>query len=698
MTRIDPIARLKAARLAVFAFLVSLPLFAVAPAGAGTVGTAIVYQGRLTQGETPATGPHDLSFRLYDSSIGGLQQGATMVYADFVEFAVGGEFTVDLDFGPAIFAGEPRWLEIAVDGVTLTPRQPVRPAPYALFALSGNEGPSGPEGPQGPQGPQGLQGLTGSPGAPGADGAPGPQGAQGPPGPGGPQGPEGPQGPIGDSIWTPGAAGVITYSGGNVGIDLPSPFTPSARLHVDNTSITDGLVAQFPGLRLYKDSDSPRVLGGHVSNAGSAVRHGWVIAGGGGTGTPNVVFADFAAIGGGLGNQIDGFGSVVGGGQDNRAGMSGILSYSTVGGGLSNLATGTRASIGGGELNTASGTNATIAGGLSNSASAQRTAIGGGESNIASGSHATIPGGLACSATSAYSFATGRRAKSTNIGAFVWADSTDADFQSTGTNQFLIRASGGVGIGTNSPSNQLSVSGNGDLTGRLAVGTPTADARLLVRSDLGEDAFRVRIDGTTKLVVRDNGGVVIGSNSTDVPSNGLRVLGAVGVAGVNPGAFSLAVGSGDAAKPGGGMWAVFSDRRLKHTIAPIAPGTLDRLLAIRGHTFEYTQDAIERRFALAGRQTGLIAQEVAEVFPEWVAADDEGYLYVSERGLTAIVVEAVRELRAEKDSEIAQLRIENDAETAELRADVQTLEARLAAMERAMANLNVAAISKEPTR
>jgi hypothetical protein len=42
-------------------------------------------------------------------------------------------------------------------------------------------------------------------------------------------------------------------------------------------------------------------------------------------------------------------------------------------------------------------------------------------------------------------------------GAFVWGDSTDADFGSTGNNQFLIRANGGVGIGTASPGALLHV-------------------------------------------------------------------------------------------------------------------------------------------------------------------------------------------------------------------------------------------------
>jgi hypothetical protein len=55
--------------------------------------------------------------------------------------------------------------------------------------------------------------------------------------------------------------------------------------------------------------------------------------------------------------------------------------------------------------------------------------------------------------------AAGRRAKANHDGAFVWADNTDADFASTAANQFLIRAAGGVGIGTTAPGQMLTVAG-----------------------------------------------------------------------------------------------------------------------------------------------------------------------------------------------------------------------------------------------
>lgn len=113
--------------------------------------------------------------------------------------------------------------------------------------------------------------------------------------------------------------------------------------------------------------------------------------------------------------------------------------------------------------------------------------------------------------------------------------------------------------------------------------------------------------------------------------------------------------NGTAAKPGGGFWSVLSDRQLKTDVEDLGPGVLDQLLSLKGYTYEYTQSALEAKMVLPGRQTGLIAQEVQQVFPEWVDTDDDGYLFITERGLTAILVEALRELREEKDAEIDEL-------------------------------------------
>jgi len=125
---------------------VALSIFVGCSAWAGgpptPLGTAFTYQGVLKSGGSSVDGVFDLEFRLFDVPVGGTSLGTVTLQNQTIEE---GQFTVSLDFGgPAsIFDGNERWLEIAVEGTTLSPRQRITPAPYALFALSGNQGPPG---------------------------------------------------------------------------------------------------------------------------------------------------------------------------------------------------------------------------------------------------------------------------------------------------------------------------------------------------------------------------------------------------------------------------------------------------------------------------------------------------------------------------------------------------------------------------
>ena len=49
------------------------------------------------------------------------------------------------------------------------------------------------------------------------------------------------------------------------------------------------------------------------------------------------------------------------------------------------------------------------------------------------------------------------------------------------------------------------------------------------------------------------------------------------------------------------------------------------------------------------RQIGLIAQEVEKIYPELVLTDVDGYKSVDYSKLTPILVEAIKELKAEND-------------------------------------------------
>src|SRR5208282_2039270 len=100
-----------------------------------------------------------------------------------------------------------------------------------------------------------------------------------------------------------------------------------------------------------------------------------------------------------------------------------------------------------------------IAGGSANTigANVANGFIGGGYENNASGSFSTVPGGQLNFAGGTFSFAAGQQAQAFHEGAFVWADSQNATFSSTANDQFLIRAQGGVGIGTPNPAAMLHV-------------------------------------------------------------------------------------------------------------------------------------------------------------------------------------------------------------------------------------------------
>jgi hypothetical protein len=197
-------------------------------------------------------------------------------------------------------------------------------------------------------------------------------------------------------------------------------------------------------LRLEPTATTPNIIGGISHNTVTSGVIGATISGGGLGTRPNGASGNFGTIGGGSGNTV-GQSATVGGGGSNNASAWGA----TVGGGHNNKAKASSATVGGGDSNTASGISASI---------------GGGVENTAKGFNATVPGGRNNVAEGRTSFAAGHRAKANHDGTFVWADHTDTDFASTAAKQFLIRAGGGVGIGTNSPSEQLTVAGTVEST------------------------------------------------------------------------------------------------------------------------------------------------------------------------------------------------------------------------------------------
>jgi hypothetical protein len=179
--------------------------------------------------------------------------------------------------------------------------------------------------------------------------------------------------------------------------------------------------------------------------------------------------ADINEIGAGIAGA-----TIAGGGRDNFMATDepnrALDNFSTVGGGSGNTADGQHATIGGGRNNTAIHEYNTIGGGFGNITRGYYSTVAGGAENTTDGEWATVPGGRLNSAAGDCSFAAGLQAKANNNGTFVWADSSSFDeFASTSENQFLIRATRGVGIGTTRPWPTLHLMGtSGPPTGLSA--------------------------------------------------------------------------------------------------------------------------------------------------------------------------------------------------------------------------------------
>jgi hypothetical protein len=440
---------------------------------ASPIGTGFTYQGHLSDGVNAANGTYDWRFALYDAASGGNRVGPVLTNANTT--VVNGSFTASLDFG-AVFDGTACWLEVSVrtnggaaDFTTLSPRQYLSPTPYALQATAAGTVPGG--------------GISGSI----------------------------PESAIPSTISRLSASQVFS---GTVTFNPPAgaPFAvgstnPVANLNAD---LLDGLHATAfwqttgnagtaPGanglgtadnqplefrvnntraFRLEPNATSPNIVGGSSGNLVSNGVHGATIGGGG-----------FSILGTG-----------------------------------NNIAGGNYATISGGANNRAAGQYATVSGGGNNQATVQYATVGGGTGNAATNDDATVPGGSGNLAGGAHSFAAGFRAKALHAGSFVWADSMNADFVSSATDQFLVRAYGGFGIGTTNVVGQFTIrggSGGGwntplsDIENDNGGGNTAPALRVISTGNAVDGALNVGATGTGKiLALRANGGEVANVDTT----------------------------------------------------------------------------------------------------------------------------------------------------------------------------------------
>jgi hypothetical protein len=85
-------------------------------------------------------------------------------------------------------------------------------------------------------------------------------------------------------------------------------------------------------------------------------------------------------------------------------------------------------------------------------------------------------------------------------------------------------------------------------------------------------------------------------------------------------------------------------------------------------TFTWNIKDNPRRFFCEGTQIGFIAQDVETVIPEVVLTDKEGFKSIAYDKLTAVLVEAVKEMKIKMNSQDSIIKVQS--------AQIKALEAK----------------------
>ena len=256
------------------------------------------------------------------------------------------------------------------------------------------------------------------------------------------------------------------------------------------------------------------------------------------------------------------------------------------------------------------------------------------------------------------------------------ASTGDLRFYQAGDKITFQNGTGNVGIGTADPNGTFHVSAGGRANA-LVVSSTTGNVGIGTADPMGWGAYQgvMHVAGpympsyvleSTKagyerkwVTSADDGFLKIREASAGFSSSfQIGPNGHVGIGGLYYAAYRLAV-SGDIAYTGDILHV--SDLRLKENITPLE-NAVEKVCSIRGIYFNNKGESQDKR------EVGVIAQEVETVLPEAVSEDEEGYKWVGYSKLTPLLIEAVKELKAENEQLKEQLERQNKLLTRRLEA------------------------------
>ena len=212
---------------------------------------------------------------------------------------------------------------------------------------------------------------------------------------------------------------------------------------------------------------------------------------------------------------------------------------------------------------------------------------------------------------------------------------------------------GNVGIGTNNPSQALEVSGNIKANGEV-IGT-LADGVAQFRAVSNNYGAIIRNDDTNTYLLLTNSGDAYGSWKNVYPFVVNNASGNVGIGGAasSTGTALQVYGSstitgtllanGTISSNSDIIAFASSDERLKNNITPIT-SALDKIEHINGVEYDWNTELQDIH---TGHDVGVIAQEVEQILPEAVITRNDGYKAVNYDKVIPLLLQAIKELKAE---------------------------------------------------